>query len=227
MRFVIQQCYSGGAEVRIYYTVKPGDCISSIGARYGFTWQALWDLPENADLRALRKDPYVLNPGDKVFVPDIRKKVHDRPTDQKHPFTKLGTKEQLRIVFIDEDDKPMVNAPYELVIDDHLHYVGHTGGDGSIVHKISRTAAKGHLVVGESNQRQEYYFRLGTVDPVTEISGVKGRLLDLGYYDGHPGGALDGPTQSALLLFQDKYHLAPTAKNDGDTQAKLKKIFGC
>jgi hypothetical protein len=207
--------------------VNPGDCLSSIGARFGFTVEALWNLPENADLKNLRKDPWILNPGDRVFIPELRIKHHDRSTDQRHKFQKKGVKELLKIVFIDEDEKPMCNVPYELIIDDQDHFAGHTNGNGTIEHPILPTAAKGRIAIGPLADRREYYLQLGGVDPVTEISGAKGRLLDLGYLDDPPDNKMNGQTESALLLFQDRHKLRPTGKNDEATQAKLTAVFGC
>jgi hypothetical protein len=209
------------------YTVQPGDCLSSIGARYGFTWQTLWDLPENGNLRKLRGDPHVLNPGDQVFIPDLRQKDFDRQTDKRHRFSKKGVTEQLRIVFVDEDDKPVKNLPYVMVIDNKLTFQAQTDDKGAIEQKIPPAAQKGLLTVGRGKETRHYHFVLGGIDPITEIAGVKGRLLDLGYYDGTANRKIDSQVKSALLLFQDKYHLPPTAENDTPTQNKLKEIFGC
>ena len=106
-------------------------------------------------------------------------------------------------------------------------FKGQTDGDGAVQEKIRPNARKGRLVVGHGKTERKYHFRLGHVDPLEKISGIQGRLLDLGYYDGSINGRMTGRTQSALLLFQDKYHLSPTGKGDDATKAKLKEIFGC
>ena len=62
------------------HTVVQGECLSSIAAKAGFTVDALWNLPENAQLKSTRKDPNVLYPGDVVFVPDPRPKLISKST---------------------------------------------------------------------------------------------------------------------------------------------------
>ena len=56
------------------HNVTQGDCFLSIAEANGFFWETLWNHPENKTLKAERKDPAVLLPGDKVFVPDNHKK---------------------------------------------------------------------------------------------------------------------------------------------------------
>ena len=209
------------------YIVQPGDCMASIAVQYKFFWETLWNLPENADLKKLRQDPYVLFPGDQVFIPDLRVKEIPCATDQEHIFQKKGAQERLRIVITDEDDNPITNQPYVLEVDQNLRFDGQTDGRGAIEQTIPPNAWKGHLVVGEGDDQREYFVSLGRVDPVGEISGAQGRLLNLGYYDGQVDGQSSAQTTTALLLFQDKYQLPPSGENDDATQAKLKEIFGC
>ena len=138
--------------------------------------------------------------------------------------------ERLRIVLIDENDRAIADQPYVMEIDRDSGgptFKGRTDGGGAVQEKIRPNARKGRLVVGQGKTEREYYFCLGDVDPLEEISGIQGRLLDLGYYDGSINGRMTARTQSALLLFQDKYHLSPTGKGDVATKAKLKEIFGC
>jgi N-acetylmuramoyl-L-alanine amidase len=56
------------------HTVKQGDCISSIAHETGFFWETLWNHPDNAKLKQLRKNPNALLPGDVVSIPDQRVK---------------------------------------------------------------------------------------------------------------------------------------------------------
>jgi hypothetical protein len=199
--------------------------MASIAAKHRIQWEALWGLPENAPLRNARKDPYVLFPGDKVFIPGIRLKEIPCPTDKRHDFVKQNAMEQLRIVLTDEDDKPIASESYVLEIDGLTRLEGKTDPSGAIREMIPPDAVKGRLLVGEGDAQREYFVGLGRIDPVDKLSGAQGRLLNLGYYEGVVDG-IPGPlTTTALLVFQEKYNLPPTGKNDEATQAKLKEIF--
>lgn len=207
------------------YVVQQGDCMASIAAKHRFEWETLWNLPENAELKQARKDPYVLYPGDKVFIPDIRVKEIGCQTEKRHYFVKKSDKEQLRIVLTDEDDKPIAGESYVLEIDGQTKLSGQTDSSGAIKETIPPDAVKGRLLVGEGDAQREYFIGLGRIDPVEKLSGAQGRLLNLGYYEGVVDG-IPGPlTTTALLLFQEKYNLPPTGKNDEATQAKLKELF--
>lgn len=209
------------------YTVKPGDCMASIAVECRFFWETLWNLPENAELKRIRKDPYVLLPGDRVFIPDLRIQELPCSTDERHTFRKKGVPERLRIVLTDEDDRPIPNKPYVLEVDGQLRLEGVTNGSGAIEAAIPPNAWKGRLVVGKGKKQREYFINLGRIDPVEKISGAQGRLLNLGYYDGVVDGELNAQTRTALLLFQNKYQLLPSGENDSATQAKMKEVFGC
>ena len=201
--------------------------MASIAVTYRFLWDTLWNLPENAELKNTRQDPYVLFSGDQVFIPELRVKEVPCATDQEHFFVKKGAQQKLRIVLTDENDQPIANEPYVLEIDQKLRLEGDTDGSGTIEEAIPPNAWKGHLVVGKDDDQREYFISLGRIDPVEKTSGAQGRLLNLGYYDGPVDGQLNAQTTTALLLFQDKYQLSPSGENDTATQAKLKELFGC
>lgn len=46
-----------------------GIAQSVYGNAHGAQWKAIWAAPQNAKLRALRKDPDLIRPGDSVWVP--------------------------------------------------------------------------------------------------------------------------------------------------------------
>jgi len=83
------------------HTVAQGECLSSIAAQAGFTVDTLWNLPQNAQLKQLRKDPNVLYPNDVVFIPDKRLKEIPSATEKRHPFVKKGSAAKLKIRLLD------------------------------------------------------------------------------------------------------------------------------
>jgi hypothetical protein len=53
-----------------YYTVRPGDTLSSIAARNGLrSWKEIYDHAGNAEFRRKRPSPDRTFPGDVLFIP--------------------------------------------------------------------------------------------------------------------------------------------------------------
>ena len=206
------------------YTVKQGDCISSIAREHGFFWQTLWDHPGNSQLKANRKNPNVLLPGDMVFVPDKSEKKESGATERRHRFVKRGEPAKLRLQLLD-NDRPRANEPYVLDIDGQL-FSGNADAQGSIEHPIQPNAKRGKLTVGVAPNQQEVSFQLGNVDPVDEVSGIQARLSNLGLYWGAADGEMGSATQAALRRFQCKHGLPATGQADSATRAKLLEEHG-
>ncbi|MEW6368267.1 MAG: peptidoglycan-binding protein [Acidobacteriota bacterium] len=204
------------------YTVKQGDCISSIADRYGLFWEQVWNHPSNSGLKANRRDPNVLRPGDLVYVPDKREKTEAGATDQLHRFRKKGVPAKLRLRLLDEDE-PLANQPYSFEIDGRT-YSGTTDSDGRIEQSIPPGARQGKLIVGES--RDEYMLDLGHIDPISEISGVQARLNNLGYDCGAADGVVGPRTRTAIREFQRALGLRETGEADDQTRRRLEQEYG-
>ena len=207
------------------YTVAQGDCIESIAQKHGHFWETLWDHPDNADLKKQRKDPNVLLPGDVVFVPEKRAKDESGGTGERHRFRRKGVPSMLRIV-VRVADEPRANQPYTLVIDGE-QFTGTTDSEGLVEQAIPPDAKSGKLILGPLGEQDEYELSLGCVDPVTEISGVQGRLDNLGFDCGPADGELNDKTKVALKEFQEKYELPVTGEPDEATRKKLEEVHGC
>ena len=50
-----------------HHTVQQGESVESIAHAAGHFWDTVWQHPDNAALRQLRRSPHVLLPGDVVF----------------------------------------------------------------------------------------------------------------------------------------------------------------
>jgi len=218
------------------YEVQPGDCMSSIAYEHGFFWQTLWNLPENAELKAQRKDPNVLMTGDIVHIPDLTVKRESGATDQRHKFMLKGVPETLRVKLLDLDQKPRANLQYTFVIDGNLRR-GTTDSNGELKESIPPAAMKGKLIIptlpgedGKPNPRKpptrEMELQLGNLDPITEVSGVKARLANLGLYKGSLDGNVDDAMQKAVSTFQTQQGLPVTGTADAATKAQLQKLHG-
>lgn len=207
------------------YVVQPGDCIESIAFTSGHFWRTLWDHPDNQQLKSVRKDPNVLLPGDRVAIPDLRPKHESGATEQRHRFKRKGVPSELRLVLL-ENDKPFANEPYQLEIDGRVTD-GQTAADGSVELPIPPNARDGRLIVSEGSKQRIYHLDLGGLAPVTEISGIKSRLRNLGYPVGSADDTLDTETTEALELFQQRNGLTVTGQPDQATRDKLIAAHGC
>lgn len=240
---------SGGKQ----HKVQQGESVESIAHTAGHFWETVWEHPENAELRKLRKSPHVLLPGDKVFVPELRQKKVACATGRQHPFRRKGVPSRLRVRFL-VDDEPRAGQSYELFVDGTRQKEGATDGDGWLDEVISPMAnvAEVHFAAdapedepppgdfeesGADVIREDkppakkkpapkkivYTFGLRRLDPASTISGAQGRLRHLGYSVGEPTGELDPRTADALRAFQTDKGLDVTGELDDATQAKLRE----
>ena len=206
------------------YVVEQGDCLESIAVRSGHFWQTIWNAPENRDLKAARRSPNILLPGDRLVIPEIRTKEVPGATDQRHRFRRKGVPSRLQLrVLIAE--RPRANEPFRLLIDGVL-IEGSTDADGCIDLPIPPDAQRGELVVGQTlEDRQTFQLNFGHMDPVSEITGIQKRLLNLGYLC-EPTGELDDQTRQAITAFQHASEIEETGEPDSATRDKLVEEHG-
>lgn len=165
------------------HTAGQGDSTTRIAFRNGFFWKTVWEHSENSELKSLRKDPNILLPGDTVFVPELRKGQESAATEKRHRYRRKGVPEYLNVQFFDLYGRPFANKPFTLTIDKQ-QFTGNLDGDGWLRHPISPDAQEGLIKIGKNGELAEMRLNLGHLDPVSEITGVKGRLRNIGYYKG-------------------------------------------
>jgi len=189
------------------HKVKPGDDIPSLAARYKLRrWQQIWDHADNAELKSLRGDPSMLNPGDRVTIPDPEKKQVGKATGDKHRFKVGSDKIRLCLVMKDRDDKPIASRPYTLSIDGKEVAKTSTDAKGKIEHEILPSAKTGVLELSPDPKLPDltlkWKLKLGWMNPVDEVRGIQGRLRNLGYDCGPVDGVLGDLTRGALKLYE-------------------------
>ncbi len=215
---------SGRTELGQWRPIGQGECISSIAKDTGHFWDTIWNHGLNAQLKQRRGDPNVLLPGDAVFVPAKRPKTDAGNTDQHHKFLRKGEPARLRLVLM-QDGEPRAGVPYTLEIDGR-QTTGVTNADGQVDEAIPGNARRGKLTIGAADEGQEEVpLRLGALDPVAEVSGVRDRLANLGVDVGY-GAALDPKTRAALRRFQESEDLEVTGEPDEPTRRRLVELHG-
>jgi len=209
------------------YTVKQGEDIESIAYRNGLFWQTVWQDPGNDELRNHRRHPNALLPGDKVHIPKKRIQQVSASTDAKSRFRLKGVPSKLHLVLLDADEQPRANLEYRLSIDGELAD-GKTSAAGEIIETIAPDAQVCMLTVGqtETGTEEEYEVDLGYMDPVETLSGVQGRLNNLGFECGEPDGQLSPQTTAAIRAFQKTHSLSETGELNAAVCDKLVKTHG-
>lgn len=201
------------------HTVSRGDSIPSLAHNNGHFWETLWNHPQNAELKALRKTPNILNPGDEVFIPELRLKNVSKGTDATHKFERKGVPAKIRMQLMMLGE-PRKNEPYTLVLDDKT-IEGTTDGDGFVEAFIRPNCPGGKLIL--TNTGEEIPISLGHLNPIDTVSGVRQRLSNLGFYCGD-GDEVDDATKIALSQFQGAHGLPKTSEIDDATRSKLQSL---
>jgi len=200
------------------HTVQQGECLSSIGRKYGLFWRTIWEHPNNARLKNQRKDPNVLKPGDVLFVPDRQEKEAAAATESRHRFLVKGTPAEFRLRLLREGE-PRAGIAYVLEIEGQ-QFLGRTDNDGLIQHFIDPRATEGRLILRDG--QEIYPLQLGHLDPLDNVTGVQQRLINLGFYGGPVDGRMTPDTQAALRAFQQDRGLDASGELDRPTQDALK-----
>ncbi|HXS93982.1 MAG TPA: peptidoglycan-binding protein [Candidatus Limnocylindrales bacterium] len=201
------------------YTVKAGDCISSIADQFGFFPDTLWNHPSNASLKSKRKNPNALAENDTVQIPDVRDKKFQGATGKRHMFKRLGVPAKFRLR-LQEGGVALANLDYSISIDGVMQS-GKTDDDGVLVISIPPSAKKGHLVVETTPEPTSYDLDLGALPPGDSISGVKARLNNLGFDCGPVDDSVTDQFKAAVSAFQASQGIKVTGEADDATKQKV------
>jgi hypothetical protein len=202
------------------YVVQPGEHLSGISAAHGFDdYTVVWNRPENAGLRAERLDPHVLQPGDSLYIPELKSTAARKPAGAQHQFTVRRSPLKLRLKLFDLGAKALMGAPV-IVAGATLS----TNGSGIVeaavdksVHDVPLSTASDQLDldVGALNEK----------DDDTD-AGWKARLYNLGYLWDPAAAEGDDELAFALQDFQAQYGMTVNGQADDATKAKLQQVYG-
>ena len=206
------------------YVVQDGECMNSVASQFGFFWETLWNLPENADLKNVRKNPMVICAGDRVTIPEKRIRWAEKPAEAKHTFRRKGVPAKLRLRLMNEGE-PRKSEACQVEIDG-IWQTQTTDGDGVLEVPIPPGARRGQVRVGEGEEAATYELNLGHLDPFDTIRGVQQRLKNLGLYAGDVDGQRGEELQEALTLFANNQNLDPQSTPDAQLFTKLKEAHG-
>lgn len=123
--------------------------------------------------------------------------------------------------------EPVANAPYVFEVEGVVVDEGSSDGDGKVSIAIVPDARSGKLIF-HRGKPEEFVLELdlGVMDPVTEVSGVRKRLSNLGYFCSQVGSEDADDLRSAVICFQNDNSLEPTGGVDDELRDKLKELHG-
>jgi hypothetical protein len=203
------------------YVVTENGCIASLAFEQGFSPDTIWGHPENAKLKELRGDPNVLLAGDLVYVPDLRTKKLSCTVDGKHRFRRHGVPAKFRLQLLDED-LPRAALAYRFECGTAV-YEGCTDAEGKLEHWIPPNSTSVRLTL---DGHEVFDIRVGYLNPVSEDSGIEGRLANLGYLRSDEAVTPEARA-SALLAFQHHQGLPETGEVDEQTRDAIRTRHGC
>jgi len=211
------------------HIVKQGEHITRIAEKHGFSsYDLLWQRPENAQLKTLRRNPNVLAPGDEVFIPEREQRTETGPTEERHRFLAKRTPLKLRLKLIGFDGKPIASTPCTLEVEGDSKEKS-TDTAGMIESPIGATDEAGRLTIRQPKQGADVQLSLmiGHLNPVDLASGQQARLNNLGYFAGDIGGEVDQELlKSAVEEFQCDSGLTVDGVCGEKTRKKLTEVHG-
>lgn len=123
------------------------------------------------------------------------------------------------------EDVPRANVPYKLKIGRFKIKEGTTDGDGMLDEVIPANARDAELTIDPGQENEAVYkIKLGRLQPLSEISGVKIRLRNLGFDCGNTNDDDTPSFGAALKAFQEKNGLEASGRLNDETRSKLKEI---
>jgi hypothetical protein len=214
------------------HVVQQGEHLAGIAAAHGFSsFKPIFDHPDNAQLKALRKNPHVLLPGDKVVIPERELREEQRATDARHRFVLDRDELKLRVKLLDLDD-PAVEGDCQLRAE---------GAEEPMEQKAKVYESPIGVAVKDATmlpprrddgiQRAPVRLDVGFLNPVTEVTGQRDRLNNLGYFAGFSTTVDDLQFRWAVEEFQadhrDTDGLRVTGVCDPErTQKVLTRTYG-
>jgi hypothetical protein len=195
----------------IVHKVLQGESLSAIASKYGYKdGNIIYQHPGNLELRSMRPDPNTLLPGDRVTIPAIRKSEIKAASGQKHKFLRFRpTTKILRLKLDETHTNKFSEKEYELKIQkhdcckgDYLILTGSLDENGCLEEEIPVSALKAILIVKTGEPPYKLNILIDHLDPADEISGIQGRLKNLGFDPGPIDGIAGPRTNEAINTYQ-------------------------
>lgn len=240
---------AGGDDTRARtHETKQGQSIWTIAQLHGLDPEALWEA--NKALENDGRSMHVLMPGDEITLPtpDEKDERKDVSVGDELEIESEAELPRIRFRFLDDEGKPIDASTVEVECGpnpDEMERVfeGTLDSKGELeitdraepqvpgsVTRIRVTVAPpegpavdvdGLELPEQDQQILEFEFLAGHLDPISTVSGVQGRLVNLGYPCGDERGELGPLTKRAIRDFRSDHEVEPGALIDDTLQSKL------
>ncbi|MBC7897295.1 MAG: peptidoglycan-binding protein [Cytophagaceae bacterium] len=205
------------------HAIRLGDHLGRVATTYRFrSFGPLWNDAANAQLRLRRPNPHIMAAGDAVHVPELIYQEVDRPTDARHRFRAELHPLELKLAFFEWNGTASTFVPSEVRIDGKEVVAEPSAGALKVI-PLEPLADRCALKLGP----EELVTRIGFLQPIDTVAGVRQRLNNLGLR----AGDADDPTalgfRSAVEEFQCDHHLPVDGKVGPATRSALAKAHGC
>lgn len=208
------------------YVIRQGDFYEKLAFKYAFDAEKVWNDGKNAELKAKRKNPNQLAPGDILHFAPSSKKPLPLSKGTTNEYTAEVPRTKVTLFFKDElmpfDGEAYVIEGLPQPVD------GKVGGDGAVTIEAPIHVREVRIVFKKRNF--VFPVKLGDMDPINETSGVRTRLEHLGYLRPSAEPLSEEEADERLVTatqeFQRAHKLEPTGEIDDATRAKLEEAHG-
>jgi hypothetical protein len=201
--------------------VRQGEYLAQIAHSCGFVADDVWNDPQNAELKKLRKDPRMLRSGDVLRIPEPSKTWLPVTSGAVNTFVATVPKVQIILKLVGKKG-PLKSVTCRLTGVPGIDSVA-TDADGTL--KLSVPVHVRVITIDVDSPRFHAVAKVGHMDPPDTPSGVRMRLRNLHYLHDHQ--APDPYMKLAVGKFQDASGLPRTGEIDDGTRNALVTAHGC
>ncbi len=206
------------------YVVRQGDYLAKLAYQFGCEPSAIWDHPDNAELRALRGgEGELLYPGDLLVIPAAEPREVGVQSGTSNDYAADVPRVDVVVKLVFGAD-PFANEDFEVQgLGDCQK--GTTDGEGKLTFKAPVSARTATIILTRLNWPLQVM--IGDMDPLAEPLGVMKRLFQLGYLDELRSTDDVEYLAVGLKAFQSAHGLPETGELDEPTKSALQERYGC
>lgn len=205
--------------------VRQGDCVSSIAAAHGIgDIRRIMDHPDNRELFETEgRAGGILLPGDLLSVPMRRNEHRAAAGDTLEVLVRMP-RTTLRVRLTDADNQALANHRILSTVPGNPEPRETTSDEDGFV-EIPVSPRTREVTLELPNLQQTLIVALGHMDPISEDSGIKKRLANLGFLPPHANATQD-EFAAAVQRFRQTHQLSEGTHVDDEVRDALVNAHG-